>query len=173
VKVRRVVTGEDAAGTAVFAKVDDVDSVDAGSVLWHGVWGWDELPTLPVNPTGGYSAESVFPPPGGLRVQVVTFAPQGHVSAGEGAQEFRRMLDAQPSGVLFDEDDRAQHRTDTIEVAFVLEGEIVVEGGDQAEVTLRRGDCLIQNGAMHAWRNRSGAPATLGIVIMPAQRRVQ
>ena len=47
------------------------------------------------------------------------------------------------------------HTTQTIDYVMVLEGEIALEL-DTGEVTLRPGDCVVQRGTRHAWRNRSG-----------------
>jgi hypothetical protein len=50
------------------------------------------------------------------------------------------------------------HRTETVDYAIVLEGEIVAML-DDSETVLRAGDILIQRGTSHAWANRSGKPA--------------
>lgn len=59
------------------------------------------------------------------------------------------------------------HATDTIDYIVMLEGEVVLmlENG---EVTLRKGDCIVDRGVNHAWRNDSGAPAVAAIVTIPA-----
>jgi hypothetical protein len=59
------------------------------------------------------------------------------------------------------------HKTDTIDIGIVLTGEITVEL-DEGEQVLRPGDVMVQNGTMHAWRNRSGKPCTMALVILAA-----
>jgi len=60
------------------------------------------------------------------------------------------------------------HVTDTIDYIVMLEGEVVLmlENG---EVTLRKGDCIVDRGVNHAWRNDSGATAVSAIVTIPAK----
>ena len=46
------------------------------------------------------------------------------------------------------------HRTETVDYAVVLEGEVVLMLDDE-EVHLKAGDVVIQRGTNHAWSNRS------------------
>jgi naringenin degradation protein FdeH len=46
------------------------------------------------------------------------------------------------------------HRTRTVDYVVVIEGEIVLILED-SEVTLRKGDVVVQRGTNHAWENRS------------------
>ena len=48
------------------------------------------------------------------------------------------------------------HKTDTIDYAIVLSGEIYALM-DEGEVLLKAGDVLIQRGTNHAWSNRTEA----------------
>ncbi|WP_221177079.1 cupin domain-containing protein [Nocardioides pocheonensis] len=61
------------------------------------------------------------------------------------------------------------HRTDTIDVVTVLDGEIwlVMENG---ETLLRTGDTLVQRGTRHAWSNRSERACTLSSTQFAAVR---
>jgi uncharacterized cupin superfamily protein len=47
------------------------------------------------------------------------------------------------------------HRTETVDYAVVLEGEIVLIL-DNEDIKLKAGDVVIQRGTSHAWSNRSG-----------------
>jgi mannose-6-phosphate isomerase-like protein (cupin superfamily) len=60
------------------------------------------------------------------------------------------------------------HRTRTIDFIQVLEGELwlILEGGE--EVRLEAGDCVVQRGTVHAWRNRSEEPVTFLAVLVAA-----
>ena len=51
------------------------------------------------------------------------------------------------------------HTTDTVDIDVVISGEVDLELDDGSEVHLRPGDCVIQNGTRHAWRNRTSEPA--------------
>jgi mannose-6-phosphate isomerase-like protein (cupin superfamily) len=46
------------------------------------------------------------------------------------------------------------HRTKTLDYVVVIEGEIVLIL-DDSEVTLKKGDVVVQRGTDHAWENRS------------------
>ena len=57
------------------------------------------------------------------------------------------------------------HRTETVDYAVVLEGEItlILDDGD---VSLKAGDVVIQRGTSHAWSNRSGKPVKMLYVLI-------
>ena len=57
------------------------------------------------------------------------------------------------------------HRTETVDYAVVLEGEIVMMLDDE-EVHLKAGDVVIQRGTNHAWSNRSGKPVKMLYVLI-------
>jgi len=57
------------------------------------------------------------------------------------------------------------HTTETIDYVMVLEGEVALEL-DTGEVTLGPGDCVVQRGTRHAWRNRSGRPVRMVAVML-------
>ncbi len=60
------------------------------------------------------------------------------------------------------------HRTQTVDYAVVLEGEIIMLL-DDSEVHLKAGDVVIQRGTNHAWSNRSGKPVRMLYMLMDAQ----
>jgi quercetin dioxygenase-like cupin family protein len=57
------------------------------------------------------------------------------------------------------------HRTETIDYAIVLSGEITMLL-DEGEVLLKAGDVLVQCGTNHAWSNRSNAPCIVAFVLV-------
>jgi quercetin dioxygenase-like cupin family protein len=59
------------------------------------------------------------------------------------------------------------HRTDSIDYAIVLSGEITMEI-DRAEVMLRAGDVLVQRGTIHNWVNRGDVPCVIAFVLIDA-----
>jgi quercetin dioxygenase-like cupin family protein len=63
----------------------------------------------------------------------------------------------------------AMHRTRSIDYAVVLEGEIDMRL-DDAEVHLRAGDTLVQQGTNHAWINRGTRPCRIAFVLIDAQQ---
>ncbi len=71
---------------------------------------------------------------------------------------------------VFETDDPSMHRTDTVDYILVVSGEVSLELDDGQTVPLTAGDCLVQNGTRHAWRNTSSAPCMLAFAIVGARR---
>ncbi len=57
------------------------------------------------------------------------------------------------------------HRTETIDYAIVLDGEVVLVL-DQDETTVRAGDIVIQCGTNHGWANRSDRNCRIAFVLI-------
>jgi len=57
------------------------------------------------------------------------------------------------------------HRTETIDYAIILEGEITMVL-DEEDMVLKAGDVVVQCGTAHAWSNRSNAPCTIAFVLI-------
>src|SRR6185312_15510112 len=57
------------------------------------------------------------------------------------------------------------HRTQTVDYAIILEGEIWAVM-DKGETLMKAGDVLIQRGTNHAWANRSARTARICFVLM-------
>jgi mannose-6-phosphate isomerase-like protein (cupin superfamily) len=62
------------------------------------------------------------------------------------------------------------HMTDTVDYGIVLSGEIWLELDDGAKVHLKPGDCVVQNGTHHAWRNRGSVPCLMAFVMIGTKR---
>ena len=60
------------------------------------------------------------------------------------------------------------HRTRTLDYMVVIEGEVVLSLTD-SEVTLRKGDVVVQRGTDHAWENRSDAVALMAFFHVDAE----
>lgn len=111
------------------------------------------------------------PAVGETRFIVATFPPDSVFAAAAfrpefAAEENRRLSPGLAE--LFEPD--GFHRTDTVDYAVVLDGELCLELGDGSKTPLRRHDCVVQNGARHAWRNESHQPATVAFVLIGATR---
>lgn len=63
---------------------------------------------------------------------------------------------------------REPHRTDTVDYAIMLAGEVwlVLDAGETA---LYAGDIVVQRGTAHGWQNRSAAPARIVFVNLTGQ----
>src|SRR5919197_114847 len=58
------------------------------------------------------------------------------------------------------------HRTETVDVGVVLEGETWLLLDDGSETRLGAGDVVVQRGTNHAWANRSDRPARMVFVMI-------
>jgi quercetin dioxygenase-like cupin family protein len=142
-QVRRVVTGHDATGRAV-AKIDEIAknlvSTRPGATSCV-VWTTDGFP---VDNDGGED--------------------QGQRSVGttlDNGTVFR-ILELAP-GVS-----PRNHRTDSIDYAVVMAGEIDMEL-DDTTVHLKAGDVLVQRGTIHNWVNRETEPCVIAFVLIAAK----
>jgi mannose-6-phosphate isomerase-like protein (cupin superfamily) len=173
--VRRVVTGTDRGGKSRFVGDEELEPVTVGlmpGLEFHPVWGADEQVVLPTDGTQP-DARAYFPPAGGFRFGYVSIPPEGSGAtpdAGAGPDEIEQKL----PGLLahMEPDHPGMHTTDTIDFDVVASGEIYLELDDGAEVHLKTGDCVIQNGTRHAWHNRASEPCVLAVAIVGAGRGV-
>jgi quercetin dioxygenase-like cupin family protein len=60
------------------------------------------------------------------------------------------------------------HRTDSIDYAVVMKGEIDMELDDET-VHLKAGDVLVQRGTIHNWVNRGTEPCVIAFVLIAAE----
>lgn len=168
---RRVVTGHDASGKAVFVSDGVVEPLTTalGNAFLQ-LWGGDEAPRFPDD--GAMPAwQQYFPPVGGFRFGLFAVPGTDHridPSVDIGG-EFAR-VDAALPGLLshMEADDPGMHTTATVDFEVVLSGEVVLELDDGAEVVLRPGDTVVQNGTRHRWSNRQPGPAVLAVFICGA-----
>jgi mannose-6-phosphate isomerase-like protein (cupin superfamily) len=161
--VRRVVTGHIGQRSAVAGDhlVEPVVVSALPGYSWHRIWSQDQPPAG--------SGPAHFPPPGGLRFNIYTVPPQGTGPAAERTADSERELErALPGRSRYMETSQdGMHRTPTLDLICVLSGEIWLEL-DDSEIHLRAGDCVVQNGTRHAWRNRGDAPCSMAIVLIGA-----
>jgi len=166
--VRRVVTGHDASGKSVFVSDDSVAPVEPllmPAYAFHLLWGGD---TTPQFPDDGSMPEwrAYYPPVGGFRFGLFSLAPDTVAAPSEvNVEAGLADVEAKLPGLLryVHRGDPGMHTTDTIDFEVVLEGTIVLELDDGAEVTLRPGDTVVQNGTRHRWRNPGDTTARIAV----------
>ena len=61
------------------------------------------------------------------------------------------------------------HRTDSIDYAVVISGEIDMELDDGVTVHLKAGDTLVQRGTIHNWKNRGTEPCLIAFILIAAK----
>lgn len=172
--VRRVVTGHDPSGKSVFVSDQTVEPARPAmmpAAEFHLLWGGDKTPQFPDD---GSMPEwhTYFPPIGGFRFGMFTVPPgvAGADQAFLNAEEALADLEEKLPGLAryMDPSDPGMHTTDTIDFEVVLEGTIVLELDDGAELTLHPGDTVVQNGTRHRWMNPGDTPARLALFICGA-----
>lgn len=172
VPIRRVVTGHDADGKAVIIfdgaapNVRIRDNGGGSSALWRTT-------STPADNTGSDDAVvgqiPLVPPEGGSVFRIVEFAPEGAAEADEAAGSLARALGAHvPEGGALRHP--GSHRTDSIDYAVVISGEIDMWLDDEADdVHLGPGDIVVQRGTNHAWVNRGTEPCVMAFVLIDAK----
>ena len=65
--------------------------------------------------------------------------------------------------------DASFHRTNTLDYVLILDGEITLEL-DHGNLKLGAGDCVVQRATHHAWRNKSGKPVRMAVVMLGLAR---
>ncbi|MBE1550395.1 mannose-6-phosphate isomerase-like protein (cupin superfamily) [Mycobacterium sp. OAS707] len=165
--VRRVVTGHNPSGKSVF--VSDELVQPSPTTGFHRLWGGDTTPEFPDDGSIP-DHHSYFPPVGGFRFGMFSLPPASTAGSDiEGAASVAD-LEAEAPGLLryMDRSDPGMHTTDTIDFEVVLEGTVVLELDDGAEVTLTAGDTVVQNGTRHRWRNAGDTVARLAVFMCGA-----
>lgn len=149
--MRRIVTGFDERGRSTVI----ADGEAFGSDAWAEVWVTDPAHGLDavVDPHDGTTV--LEPPAGGTAWRVFTVPPDA-VMRSRLAETAAAIPGMEPDGF---------HTTDTLDYVMVLEGTIDLEL-DTGEVRLGPGDCVVQRGTRHAWRNRSDAPVRMVAVML-------
>jgi mannose-6-phosphate isomerase-like protein (cupin superfamily) len=70
----------------------------------------------------------------------------------------------------FDRDTPGMHTSDTLDYGIVIWGEMILELDDGKTVRLRQGDCVVQNGTRHRWRNALSEPCLMAFVLIGGER---
>jgi quercetin dioxygenase-like cupin family protein len=143
VQVRRVVTGHDESGRAV-VKIDEV------------------------------CKNIVSRRPGQSSCVVWTTESFPVDNTGDGDQGTRQVGTTLRNGTVFRINEFApgvaprNHRTDSIDYAVVIAGEIDMQLDDSV-VHLKAGDVVVQRGTIHNWVNRGTAPCIMAFVLIDAK----
>ena len=143
--VRRVVTGHDANGRAIFWSDDrfPTERIPIGGADFALIW---TAPTLPVDnndEVDGRTREAGLTLNGGSVIRVVDMLPGG---------------------------DSPMHRTNSLDYGIVLSGQLELELDDGAKTLLGPGDIVVQRGTMHLWRNPSDSePCRIVFVLTEAK----
>jgi len=170
--IRRVVTGHDADGRAVVLFDGEATNVRVrsnGGLTSTLLWTTDSAPATYANDDRGDVSIGTAPPASGSVLRVVTFP-----AADPTAPPVEQSAVVAEMGLAHDTRGRHpvrhpfMHATDSVDYAIVLDGEIDMLLDGDAEVHLRAGDILVQQGTNHAWVNRSDRPCSIAFVLLCA-----
>lgn len=140
--VRRVVTGHDKDGRAV-AVIDEIATNVRSRRPGHSshvVW----AESFPVDNDSHVD---------GSRRQFDRVLPNGSVF---------RIIRLEPGA------EPRMHRTDSLDYAIILTGEVNLEL-DDASIHLKAGDVVVQRGTIHNWRNDGKEVCLIGIVLIASK----
>jgi quercetin dioxygenase-like cupin family protein len=142
---RRIVTGHDASGkSVVLSDAPTPKTLDVGTAAFHEIWITSKTPVqiASTEPEPTERPVRTPPPQGGVIVRFTEMAP--------GAES-------------------PMHRTETLDVGVVLEGETWLLLDDGSETRVRVGDAVVQRGTNHAWANRSDSPVRMVFVLIDGE----
>jgi naringenin degradation protein FdeH len=163
-QIRRVVTGHDKNGKAIVVS-DGPAPTHSNPLrpgqLSHEIWKTNAAP-IPIgrtepDPISG--PRQLHPAPKGTMFRISEVPPESDVIRNMTPKQARAAFRASnaENASTWGRGGRhpLMHRTETVDYAVVLEGEIVLILDDE-DVKLKAGDVVIQRGTSHAWSNRSG-----------------
>ena len=172
--IRRVVTGHDANGRAVVISDGPAPAVHTNAkrpgYRSTDIWRTAAAPAYVGNepdPTPGSRRQ--MPPEMGTVVRINEFAPEPEAIRNMKPETAREMFAelgiATPTALHAGGRHPTMHRTETVDYAIVLSGEIWLVL-DDSDVHLRAGDVVVQRGTNHAWSNRSDQPCRIAFVLI-------
>lgn len=176
-KVRRIVTGHDSKGRSIF--VSDASSPHVMALQGIPTFGVTEIWKTDSMPADNRAAKDpckvpaqLAPPKRGTVVRVVEFPPDKRwIKSADRDKAFASMGSSGAQALAHDASASRHpmmHRTQTIDYAIVLAGEIWALM-DSDETKMKAGDILVQRGTNHAWSNRSNKPCLVAFVLIDAK----
>lgn len=173
---RRVVTGVDERGKAVFVSDEDVDEITVALLPGFSsirVWAGACEPALPDDQSTPFSGRA-FPLPGEFAFGLVTMAPTGSTEISPDldlAAALDEVNEKLPGFIeLFEPDNPGMHASDTIDCGMVLSGEPILELDDGETRQLAPGDTYVMRGTRHRWLNPGDIPVVLVAAAIGAHR---
>ena len=175
---RRVVTGHDARGKAVVLSDGPAPFVHVSPTDpdWYSadIWRTNEMPAriAAAAPEPTLGPRRQLPEKRGTVIRINHFPPESDAVRRMTAEDSRKAFAAlgNEKAATFGKGGRhpLMHRTETIDYAIILSGEITMVM-DEQDVLLKAGDVLVQCGTNHAWSNRSNAPCVVAFVLIDGE----
>ena len=178
---KRALTGRDQAGKSVFKSVDVTPKVveidNNPGLTFYELYITEGVPQLTgLEPDPMLKGTIGFPGPGGTMFRLISYPPkrpEGWKPPPGATFEsgLKELSDKLPGmGDVFDRSAPGMHTSDTIDYGVVVRGEMTLELDDGQKVHLRQGDCIVQNGTRHRWRNPLTEPCLMAFVSLGGKR---
>jgi mannose-6-phosphate isomerase-like protein (cupin superfamily) len=170
-----VVTGHDKEGKAIVISDGACPAVRVNPLrpghVSTDVWKTDSSPVIlhaqPADPTVG--PRQIHPPKHGTIIRIAEIQPESEELRNMPPEKAREIFKAMGNEKAWSGSRHPMmHRTETLDYAIVLEGELVMLLDDE-DVHLKAGDVVIQCGTNHAWSNRSDRPCRIMYVLIDAR----
>jgi mannose-6-phosphate isomerase-like protein (cupin superfamily) len=178
-RIRRVVTGHDENGKAVVLEDSLAPAVRTNPLrpghISVDLWKTAAAPVIirrsEADPTAG--PKQIHPPPQGTVFRISEIAPETEAIRNMPPEQSRAVFAAMGNESASTAGRKIgrhpfMHRTESVDYAVVLQGEITLLLDDQ-DVLLKAGDVVIQRGTNHAWSNRSDKPALMLYVLIDGE----
>jgi mannose-6-phosphate isomerase-like protein (cupin superfamily) len=173
--IRTVVTGHDEKGRSIFLS-DEIAGPESPNVYipkhdpnvcLTNIWTFDRVPA-DLDPSGTEARPFTLKPRTGGAIFRCLEIPPESMRRYDGIDKYFAGMDAGNALAQGEKKKHpAMHKTQTIDVLVILEGEIWLIL-DEGEVLLRQGDCIVQRATNHAWSNRTEKPCLLGLILVDA-----
>ena len=181
---KRALTGRDEAGKSVFRSFDVTPGVveiesNPGLTFYelYATGGVPRLTGREADPMPGQTR--AFPGPGGSYFRLISYPPKrppGYKPPAGVTFEsaLKELSDKVPGmGEHFERAAPGFHTSDTIDYCVVVRGEMTLELDDGKIVHLKQGDCVVQNGTRHRWRNPLEEPCLMAFISIGGTRSVK
>ena len=151
-EIRRIVTGHDANGKAIVRTDEQVTAVPriAAGISGCEIWSTDRMP-IDNSAAADAAQRSGF---------VRRYNQYNYVGTGAGTTF--RINEFAPGSARF------THRTETMDYALQLSGELDCELDSGEVVKLKPGDVIVQRGTIHTWVNKGPVPAVIAFILIDA-----
>ncbi|KAL7801475.1 hypothetical protein V8C43DRAFT_136442 [Trichoderma afarasin] len=145
--IRRVITTHDKDGNAIISEEipETLEGIEVpGTVIYLG-YSLNQSPGLLNNDQDLKEYKDRLPHNVGMSI------PRGTVL---------RMSDFQPGQSV------PMHRSKTIDLGVIIEGEVELIMGSGESTVLKRGDIIVQRGTIHGWKNNSTTEVARGFFVL-------
>ena len=173
--IRCVVMGQTESGKSVFVRDAEVEPITLALLPgyeFHRLWGGETPPKLPCDGSAALPPR-YFPAAQGFRFGFFTIPPETRAATPQvnvlaALVELQQKLPGMAE--VLEPMNPGMHTTDTVDYDVVVSGECHLELDDGAEVLVKAGDCVVQNGTRHAWRNRGTEPCVIAVTLIGGDR---